>query len=418
MSKLALLGGTPVSATDLARPWPSFDERERQGLLAVLESRAWGGYPEPSPVAARFADGFARHHSAKSGVCVTNGSVTLEVALLALGIEAGDEVIVPTYTWIATGVAPIHQNAVPVFVDVLPGTYCMDPDQVEAAITPRTKGIITVHLGSQAADLDRLTAIAKKHGLFLIEDCAHAHGGAWRGRGLGSWGDFGSFSFQVSKLMTAGEGGIVITSSEEMDARAHWIVNCGRKEKAYQGVAGNVLGVNGRMTEFQAAILEAQLARLADDTAHREASVEYLDARLREIGGLVPLARDERQTTRHAYQLLMRYDAEQFAGVHRNRFLAALEAEGVDLDGAFYVPMHEHQLMWAETRHWPQLRERYGDGIKSPVAKDALNFPVTSKAAYHEAVWMHYPYLMGSREDLDRIVEAVAKVKQHSADLL
>ena len=417
MSQLALLGGTPVRARPIHAPWPAFDERERQGLIEVLESRAWGGYPEPSPRAAQFAADFAAHHGAGYGICCTNGSVTLEVALGALDLEAGDEVIVPTLTWIATGVAPIHLNGVPVFVDVDPETWCIDPDQVEAAITPRTRGIIPVHLGSQIADLDRLLDIAKRHDVFVIEDCAHAHGGRWRGRGVGSHGDFGSFSFQVSKLMTAGEGGIVTTSDERLASRAHSIVNCGRQECGLPGFQPPLLGVNSRITEFQAAILQGQLARLEADTAQREAAIAHLEAGLAEIGGLTPLERDDRITTRNAYQLLMRYDREAFAGVHRDRVLEALAAEGVELDGPFYVPMHLPPLFHPESRHWPQLRERYGDGFQSPETRKKLQFPVAARAAAGEAVWMHYPYLMGSTEDLDAILEAVAKVKAHAHEL-
>ena len=418
MSKLAILGGTPVRESPIAAPWPAFDDRERAGLLEVLESRAWGGYPEPSPRAADFASAFAVHHGSSHGICCTNGSVTLEAALVALDVEAGDEIIVPTYTWIATGVCAIHVNAVPVFVDVDPDTYCMDPAAVEAAITPRTRGIIPVHLGANAADLDRLLAIAKRHGLFLIEDCAHAHGGAWRGKGLGSYGDFGSFSFQVSKLMTAGEGGALITSDETLAARAHSVVDCGRQDGGLPGFQPWLLGVNARMTEFQAAVLLGQLARLEAATCQREAAIEHLDAGLRQIGGLTPLVRDDRQTARHAYQLIMKYDAEQFSGLSRTKLLAALAAEGVECDGPFYVPMHQHPLMHAESRHWPQLRERYGDGMKAPATQAALQFPVAARAAFVEAVWMHYPYLMGSTADLDAILEAVAKVKTHASELL
>jgi dTDP-4-amino-4,6-dideoxygalactose transaminase len=190
--KLAVSGGTPVFEKPLNPPWPVFDAREKQYLIEALEARGWGGFPEPMPQAAKFAARFAEAHGAKHGICCANGSVTLEIALMALGIRAGDEVIVPTYTWIATGSAPIHLNAVPVIVDVEPDTYCIDPAAVEAAITPRTVGIIPVHLGCGVADLDRLQEIARKHKLWIIEDCAHAHGAAWRGRPVGAWGELGS----------------------------------------------------------------------------------------------------------------------------------------------------------------------------------------------------------------------------------
>ncbi len=398
--KLAILGGTPVRSAPIAQPWPRFGE------TTILAQQHY----------TTFSERFAAHHGAEHGVLCTNGSVSLEVCLNALDVEYGDEVIVPTYTWIATAAAPIHLNAVPVLVDVEARNYCIDPEQVEAAITESTRAIIAVHLGASIADLDRLKAIALRHGVALIEDCAHAHGGAWRDQGVGSHGDFGSFSFQVSKLMTCGEGGMVTTRSEELAARAHWIVNCGRKEPGFDGFPGRRFGYNSRVSEFQAAVLLGQLERLADDTGRREEAIGHLTAGLASIGGLTPLERDERVTAQSAYQWILRYEPEAFAGKHRNRVLHALAAEGVACDGPFYVPMHHHELFTAESRHWPALRDRYGDGFKSAETQRALNplFPVTSKAAYEEAVWMHYPYLMGSRADLDAILEAVAKVKRNA----
>jgi len=302
-------------------------------------------------------------------------------------------------------------------VDVDPANYCMDPSAVEAAITPRTRAVIPVHLGASIADLDRLTELCERRGLALIEDCAHAHGGQWRGRGVGSWGDVGSFSFQVSKLMTCGEAGALITRDEELAARLHWIVNCGRAESGFDGFEGTRFGINGRISEFQAAVLQGQLERLEAATLKRQEAIAYLTPRLADIGGLTPLGRDDRITSQSAYQWILKYDPAEFAGVHRDVVLRALEAEGVACDGDFYVPMHEHELFTAESRHWPALRERYGDGFKAPETRAALDFPVASRAAYDEAVWMHYPYLMGAREDLDAILEAVAKVKRHASEL-
>ncbi len=418
MSKLAIFGGTPVTTTPPAAPWPIYGDRERELLLSVLESREWGGYPEPNVRAAEFAEKFAAHHGAAYGICVTNGSVTLEVALTALDVEAGDEVIAPCYTWVATGACAVHVNAVPVFVDVDPDNYCIDPDQVEAAITDRTRAIIPVHLGANMADMDRMMDIADRHGIAVIEDCAHAHGGAWRGRGAGSIGDIGSFSFQSSKLMTAGEGGAVITSDNGLMQRCHSIVNCGRKEPGYDTFEGHVLGVNARISEFQAAVLIAQLERLDEATRIRADAAAYLARGLDEVGGLTPLAQDERMTSRAAYQLISKYDPSLFAGAHRDVFLGALRAEGIECDGPFYVPMPDHPLFTAESRHWPQLRERYGDGVKAANARGELQFPVAAKAAYDEAVWLHYPYLMAGRDKLDQIVEAVAKVKAHADELV
>ncbi len=416
MSKLALLGGEAVLTGKSQAPWPRISDNDKQRLLEVLDSKGWGGFPEPMPMAKQFADKFAKAHDAKYGVCATNGSVTLEVALNALGVEAGDEVIVPTYTWIATGAAPIHMNAVPVFVDIDPDTYCLDCDQVEAAITDRTKGIIPVHLGSTIADLDRLKEITNKHNLWMIEDCAHAHGAKWNGQGVGSFGEVGSFSFQSSKLMTSGEGGAVITSDDDLAQRLHSIINCGRKEPGYDSFEGWHLGYNARITEFQAAMLLGQLEQLDGLTKIRSKAAEYLEKNLSELGiGL--LKRDKRITTRTNYELIVKFDSQAFSGISRDRFLEALSAEGFDIDGDFYVPMHENPLFNAQTKHFPMLKERYGDGIQSPATVEKLNFPQASKAAYEEAIWIHQGYLLGGEDMLRGIVDAVEKIKRYAGEL-
>ncbi len=408
MEKLALLGGQPVRTMPFA-PWPRFDEREREALLAVLESRNWGGFPAPNTRARQFATRFAAYHGAQYGICCSNGSISMELALRAVGVEAGDEVIVPPYTWIATAGAPVHINAVPVFVDVSPDNYCLDPELVEAAITPRTRAIIPVHLGASMADMDRLMEIAAKHDLVVIEDCAHMHGAFWRGRGAGSIGHFGSFSFQSSKLMTAGEGGMVTTSNREYYEKVESLANCSRKEPGYDSFDGFLFGWNARISELQAAVLLGQLARLDEETKYRAKGAQYLRERLKEIPGLTPITPDPRITQEGAYQFIFKYDREQMNGIPRDTFLKAVAAEGVDLGGSFYIPIYESPLFNVTAAEWPAIRERYGDRIPG----NKIDCPVSSKAAYEEAIWLHYPHLMGTQADLDDIIAALAKVQQN-----
>ncbi len=179
MQKLACLGGEPVKKTPFA-PWPYYDDNERQALMEVLESRVW--WRTPGTRTLQFEQDFAAYQGARFGIAVTNGTAALEVALAALGIGPGDEVIVPDFTFVATASAVLFTGALPVFVDITPDTYCIDPDLVEAAITPATKAVIGVHMGGHPADLDRLVEIARKYGIYLMEDSSHAHGSEWRGR--------------------------------------------------------------------------------------------------------------------------------------------------------------------------------------------------------------------------------------------
>src|SRR5438445_5818313 len=211
MSALALVGGN--KAKNKAFPvWPYYDEKEERALREVLESRVW--WRTPGTKTLEFEQAFAQFHGARHGIAVTNGTAALEVTMAALGIGAGDEVIVPDFTFVATASAVLFANALPVLVDVVPDSYCIDPELTEAAITPRTKAIIAVHMGGHPADLDRLGQLAQKHGLHLIEDSAHAHGSEWRGKKIGTFGKAGTFSCQSSKLMTAGEGGIIISNDD------------------------------------------------------------------------------------------------------------------------------------------------------------------------------------------------------------
>jgi len=416
MTRLAIHGGTPVY--DGPQPaWPFWDGGERDAVLAVLESGEWGGFPEPNERASEFAARFAAFSDAGYGVCCANGSVSLEMCLWALDVKAGDEVIVPAYTWVATGAAPVHVNAVPVFVDVEPRNYCMDPGAVEAAITEKTVAIMPVHLASSIADMDRLNAIAEKHGLAVVEDCAHAHGSRWRDRGAGSLGTAGSYSFQSSKSMTAGEGGLVTTNDETLAKRLHSLVNCGRKEGWYEDFPGEPFGFNYRLTEFQAAVLLAQLDKWPNLHARREAGFARLSEGLAAIDGLSPVPGDPRETAVGRYQTILNYDREAFGGAHRNQFLAALHAEGFELDGPFYVAQHRNPLLNARSDQWPMLRERYGDGIRAPETVSRLSFPVTDEAADHRAVWMHYPYIQGGPEWQQRLLDAAAKIRDNLDEL-
>ncbi len=412
MAKLAIRGGNQVRSKPFA-PWPEFDEREKDSICRVLESGNWGGYPSPNREAGAFAEKFAAYHNAKYGICAANGTVTLEVALRAGGVQSGDEVIVTPFTWIATAAAPVYINAVPVFADIDPETYCLDPDRVEEAITDRTRAVIPVHLGCTFTDMDRLMKIAEKHDLLVIEDCAHMHGGKWKDRGAGSIGHMGSFSFQSSKLLTAGEGGIIITNDKDLEEKCQALVNCGRKEPGYDSFEGTVFGWNYRISEFQAALLSSQLDRLEEQHNRREANIRYLEEGLEKIEGLVPVRRDPRITRFACYEYILRYSQESFDGVHRDRFAMALAMEGIPCDPDFYTPVYKRSLFPLRASEYPAGRDRYGDVL----AADSIHCPVSERAAYHEALWFHHSLFLGDRKDMDNILEAIIKIRENIQEL-
>jgi dTDP-4-amino-4,6-dideoxygalactose transaminase len=413
MNALALHGGQPVRN----RPWPlwpHYKDADYERLRQVLESRAWGGIPFPNRFTSEFIQKFTARLRAQHGVLVANGTASLAIALRAMGIRAGDEVITTGYTWVGTAGAILQVNAVPVIVDISPHNYCIDPDQIENAITPRTRAIIPVHLGNQMADMDRILDIASRHGLQVLEDCAHAHFAEWRGRAAGTLGDMGSYSFESSKIMTAGEGGFLATNDTALWSRAMSLTNCGRKEPPYDAFEGQSLGWNYRATDFQAAILIGQLEIEEDLYSRRKQNAKKLADGLAQIGGFEPVREDARITRRQYYEVIFRYRTEQMKGVPRDTFLKALLAEGVEFEGnTFYPPMNQDPLFAVSAEEYPAIRSRYGDRIQ----RDSFSLPVAERAAFHEAVWVHHSLISDSPNDIDDILDAVAKVRDHLDEL-
>lgn len=409
MAELAVLGGTPVRDEPFP-PWPVYGEEERRALEEVLTARVWSSAEGPQK--QELERRFAAFQEADHGIAVSNGTISLEIALTACGIESGDEVIVPAYTFLATATAVLQVNGLPIFVDIDPDTYNINPDAVEAAITPRTKAVICVHFAGQPCDLDRLREITRRHGLRLIEDAAHAHGAVWRDRRVGALGDFGSWSFQASKNMTAGEGGMLTTNDTALAERARSLHNCGRAHNG-QWYEHALLGGNYRLTEWQSALLLAQLGRLPAHLAQREAAAEYLDGALAKLPGIRPVVRDPRTTT-HSYHLYMfRYVPAGFAGLRRERFLRALRAEGIPASPGYPVPLNLQPVF--VNRAFDTRATGY-DPAYLPTQFERLDLPVTTRLCA-ETVWLTQNLLLGTERDLADIVTAVDKVRQGAAAL-
>src|SRR5579863_3609321 len=262
--------------------WPISGERERELLNEVLASDRWGGY---HPIVARFEQEFAAFQQCRYGLSAMNGTVTLEMALEALGIGAGDEVIVPAISFISTATAVSRAGATPVFVDIEPDTFNIDPERFREAIGPKTRAVMPVHFGGPMANMDALLALSREHGIPLIEDAAHAHGSEWNGRRAGSLGVFGSFSFQNGKTMTAGEGGILLSNDEALIERAREILDIGRR-KGEGWFFHYTVGSNYRITAFQSAVLIAQLERLPEQNCRRMRNVGAIREELADVSGL------------------------------------------------------------------------------------------------------------------------------------
>ena len=406
--KPALLGGKRTKAKPFP-PWPQYDEKERRALMQVLKSRVW--WRTPGTRTLEFERKFASYHQAKHGIAVTNGTAALEVVLAALGVGPSDEVIVPDFTFIATASAVLAAGALPVLVDVTPDTYCLDPTLVEERITDRTKAIIAVHMGGHPADMDRLPEIARRHGIRLVEDSAHAHGSEWKGRKIGAIGDIGTFSFQASKLITAGEGGIIITNDDDLERRARSVHDCGRMPGEWF-YSHFIYGSNYRLSEWQGAILTQQLSRLDKQATIRTKNAAYLDGVLPEIEGISPQKHDPRCTRNGHYAYIFHYESSTFADLPIKRFIEALEAEGIPTQ-ASYPPIHELDL-FKSGEYLNRLPQEQRDDGKRILKGD---FPNTRRAAW-ETVWLPHPVLLGTRDDTARVPEAIRKIQKHAKQLL
>lgn len=394
--------------------WPVFGEAEIKGLEEVVRSGKW--FAPGGTKVAEFERRFAEFQNARFGVAVCNGTIALEMALLTLGVGAGDEVIVPAYTFIATATAVLSANAIPIPVDIHPDTYLIDPAAIERAITEKTKAVLPVHLSGLPAAMDEILDLARRHDLNVVEDAAQAWGAAWKGKGVGALGDMGGFSFQMSKNLTAGEGGIVLTDDEDLASLCRAVSDCGRLPGKSRHDC-HVLGINARLTEFQGAVLLAQLDRYPDLRARREESARALESMLQEQGLLAPIRRPE-GATGHAYHFLMlKYDPAAFDGAPRARFLKALNAEGItSVHGGYGKPIYAHPVLRDRrvgSRGCPLTCPYYGKDIDYR----SFHCPVTEKACADEAIWVKQNVLLAGPEEMGSIVEAVGKIHEHRGEL-
>ncbi|MFD5492528.1 aminotransferase class I/II-fold pyridoxal phosphate-dependent enzyme [Streptomyces sp. NPDC001812] len=368
--------------------WPQHGPEERAGLLRALDQEGWwrnGGSEVDS-----FEEEFAALHGAPRALATTNGTHALELALSVLGVGPGDEVLVPSFTFISCSLAVQRTGAVPVPVDVRPDTYCLDVDAAARVITPRTKVVMPVHLAGQFADMDALAELSSATGVTVLQDAAHAHAARWRGRRVGELGSIAAFSFQNGKLMTAGEGGALLLPDEESYQEAYLRHGCGRppKDRLYEH---RTQGSNYRMTEFSAAVLRAQLSRLEEQVAVREERSRHLMAALARIPGVVPQGRDERGDVKSHYMAMVR-----LPGTTAERRLALVDrliSHGVPAFVAF-PPVYRTSGFW-EGPHTGDVDDL---AKRCPVAEEIGN----------DCLWLHHRVLLADTPVLDRLAEVFA----------
>ncbi|GMW01127.1 MAG: 3-amino-5-hydroxybenzoate synthase [Candidatus Hydrogenedentota bacterium] len=393
--KLALLGGDPVRPASKSWPkWPIFDDAERNRLYEVFESGDWWY--------GKHVKSFEAEYAAVQGglycVSCTSGTTALEIILQAAGIGAGDEVIVPPYTFYATASAVARVGATPVFVDV-DHTWCLNPALIEAAITPRTKAIMPVHFGSSVCDVAAVQAVADKHGILFFEDACHSWGSQWQGKGTGTLGKAGVFSFQQSKNISAAEGGAIVTNDKDFADICRSMTNCGRWEGGVW-YEHRHLGTNARLTEFQGAVLSGQLTRLVEQLHVRAKNATILTQALSQIEGITPQPGNPGMTRRAYHLYPLRIDEVAF-GCSREKFCEACKAEGLPIGAGYPVPLYKQ----------PFMKQVKGFDYSM------VHCPVTEDLCYKSGMWFHHSILLTSESDMQDVIRIIQKVKDNVSEL-
>ena len=407
--KPAVLGGPPVRTAPFP-DWPVMDGREDQALLDVLHGGKW--FRGDGQTVTRFEEAWANLTGARHCLATANGTSALLASLAGLDVGPGDEVILPPYTFVATVNVVLLHHALPIFADSDLETFQIDAGKIEAAITDRTTVLLPVHLGGNASDLDAILEIGDRRKLPVLEDACQAHLGEWRGRKLGTLGTAGCFSFQASKNLSSGEGGAILTSDDALAERLYAFHNNSRPRRGGEaGFAyGDSRGANLRLTEFQASLLLAQMTRLEEQSTTRDRNAEYLTQQLSEIPGIHPARRHE-GCTRNGYHLYMlRYRPEEFGGLPRARFLAALRAEGVPASGG-YRPLNKEPFLRAtlESRGYRRI---YPPEVLAEW-EERTGCPVNDRLC-EEGVWFGQTMLLGPRQDMDDIAAAIRKIQANA----
>ncbi len=403
MANLAIMGGNPLlKETVKTLTWPIRTEETAEKLKELYMSGEWSFN---SPMEQKFEQEFAESQNARYGVFMVNGTVTLECALQALGVKAGDEVIIPALTWMATAMAVHYLGATPVIVDVEPTTLCMDPALMEAAITPKTAAIIPVHIYGSTADLERILAIADKHGIPVLEDCAQMQGGFWNGKGVGSWGKVGSFSFQQSKVTASGEGGICITDDSELAEKLFLIKHIGYVRGAKQGqgtkTPAGLVCHHYRATAFQALLLSEQLKTLPARIRRYGESAAIMTNAIADIPGVRVQAPGRLSDPQGYYSFHFIFDGAEFDGIDRWVINEACAAEGVGIGNGTHGTVFRHKLFNLS----PDKYRIFGGGC-----------PVCDKISCERALGITHQ-MMYYKETAEQIGAVVRKVASNIDEL-
>ena len=429
--RLALHHGTPTITLDHtdAERWPLVEAEEMAAVQDVLAS----GELSTAPVVGRLEAEFAAYHGARYALSTTNGTAALHAAFFALGIGPGDEVISPSATYWATAMPVLNCGGIPVFADVDPETLCIDPADVERRITPRTKAIVVMHSGGMPCEMDTLLAVARRHGLRVVEDASHAHGAIYKGKKIGTLGDVAAFSLQSSKLCPAGEGGVLLTDDAAILRRAtalgHYerlgsrpATATGREEDPAEGEYDRFrhtsFGYKYRISPLNAAVGRVSLAKLDERNRRRNEGIRQLLEGISEIPGLTPQRIPPYVQRVYYGQPFVHYDASEFGGVPVDRFVAALRAEGAHASAGTRLRhrggMHT-QPLFVERAHWAFQHPANAESVAS-TRYGTGTLPVTDNPPQDRISLPSFP--RPTPELLDQYIAAFHKVARNATRLL
>jgi len=412
----ALLGGSPIRTKGWPG-WPVWDSgTDEELVLKVLRSGSW----TRAGVVTEFEKKWAETIGAKRCLAVVNGTNALIASLNQFDIGAGDEVIVGPYSFISTIICILQNGALPVFVDTDPDTFQIDPDKIEAKITPRTRAIVAAHTLGMPADMEKIMKIAIKHNLIVVENACLSWLAEINHRKVGTFGNAGCFSFQTSKNIPIGEGGAIVSDDDKFMDRCYSYHNYGNPYGSVvlpQGVNGGTV-INGtklRITEYQAAIGLAQLKRLEKQTDTRNENALYLKSKIQGIPGIVPFKLSPNVTRISAWQFPFRYKKEEFQGLSRAEFIKALHAEGIPCSSG-YVTQNDKPYL-KNTFESKNYRRMYSRKVLDFSKYLERNYCPENNLLCEEAVWISQNMLLGSKSDMDDIVAAVEKIHKTAGEI-
>ncbi len=405
--KLAILGGEPVRKNKRWPRWPYWDENVIDSILKTTKSRIWCRIQSKSGTVPTLEKKFAQLIGTKFCVATGSGTQALHTCVEALGIGPGDEVITSPYTDPGTIASILSARALPVLADLDRESYQLDPDDVERRITENTKAIMPVHMMGQACNMDAICGIAKKHNLKVIEDAAQAHLAEYKGKKLGTIGDLGCFSFQASKTIACGEGGAVIGNDEELMDKCYTVHNHGTSRRGRT----EVIGPKYRMNEFEAAVLLGQWPGVHERFARRNENAAHLTSRLKDIPGISPQKLYEGTNNGSFYIYAMTYRKEHFNDADRSTFLKALRAEGISLSP--YIAQGLHKEPWVEHILSSRVYKKMYSRKRLREYREQNLCPNCDKVCQEMAmIWASGP-LLGTKEDMDDVADAIQKVYEN-----